>query len=116
MRTVGRLICQRPADFEDKIDSLRAQVKELTGKYPLYQGSKAGHTASIRKQYRGGKGRRGTAFSLSVLRQHLAAVLRRQIPGPGDGPKLRLLLQVQFGPHAALMASPNHGTSPHNPS
>ena len=22
----------------DKIDSLRAQVKELTGKYPLYQG------------------------------------------------------------------------------
>ena len=39
MRTVGRLICQAAqADFEDKIDSLRAQVKELTGKYPLYQG------------------------------------------------------------------------------
>ena len=39
MRTVGRLICQAAqADFEDKIDSLRTQVKELTGKYPLYQG------------------------------------------------------------------------------
>ena len=39
MRTVGRLICQAAqADFEDKIDSLRAQVKELTRKYPLYQG------------------------------------------------------------------------------
>ena len=39
MRTVGRLICQAgQADFVDKIDSLRAQVKELTGKYPLYQG------------------------------------------------------------------------------
>ena len=39
MRTVSRLICQAAqADFEDKIDSLRAQVKELTRKYPLYQG------------------------------------------------------------------------------
>ena len=38
MRTVGRLICQAAqADFEDKIDSLRTQVKELTGRYPLYQ-------------------------------------------------------------------------------
>ncbi len=39
MKMVGRLICQAAQDdFEDKIDSLRTQVKELTGKYPLYQG------------------------------------------------------------------------------
>ena len=39
MEIVGKLICEvAKDDFESKIDSLRAQVKELTGKYPLYQG------------------------------------------------------------------------------
>ena len=38
METVGKLICEVARDgFESKIDSLRSQVKELTGKYPLYQ-------------------------------------------------------------------------------
>ena len=35
---VGRLICQAAqSDFEPQVDALRAQVKELTGRYPLYQ-------------------------------------------------------------------------------
>ena len=39
MEIVGKLICEvAKDDFESKIDTLRAQVKELTGKYPLYQG------------------------------------------------------------------------------
>lgn len=37
MKLVGSLICQaaRP-DFQDNIESLRAQVKALTGRYPIY--------------------------------------------------------------------------------
>ena len=38
METVGRLICQAARDdFASNIDSLRAQVKELTGRFPLYE-------------------------------------------------------------------------------
>ena len=38
MKLVGALICQAArSDFEERIDSLREQVKALTGKYPLYQ-------------------------------------------------------------------------------
>ena len=38
MKLVGALICQAARDdFEERIDSLREQVKALTGKYPLYQ-------------------------------------------------------------------------------
>ena len=38
MKVVGRLICQAAQDdFASKADELRAQVKELTGRYPLYQ-------------------------------------------------------------------------------
>ena len=38
MKVVGRLICQAAqSDFESQVDTLRAQVKELTGRYPLYQ-------------------------------------------------------------------------------
>ena len=38
MKVVGRLICQAAqSDFESQADALRAQVKELTGRYPLYQ-------------------------------------------------------------------------------
>ena len=38
MKVVGRLICQAAqSDFESQVDALRAQVKELTGRYPLYQ-------------------------------------------------------------------------------
>ena len=38
MKVVGRLICQAAqVDFASKADDLRAQVKELTGRYPLYQ-------------------------------------------------------------------------------
>ena len=38
MKVVGRLICQAAQDdFASKADDLRAQVKELTGRYPLYQ-------------------------------------------------------------------------------
>ena len=39
METVGRLICAAARDdFASQIDSLRAQVKELTGRFPLYEG------------------------------------------------------------------------------
>ena len=39
METVGRLICAAARDdFAAQIDSLRAQVKELTGRFPLYEG------------------------------------------------------------------------------
>ena len=38
IKVVGRLICQAAqSDFESQVDALRAQVKELTGRYPLYQ-------------------------------------------------------------------------------
>ena len=38
MKIVGHLICQAAqGDFESRVDDLRAQVKELTGRYPLYQ-------------------------------------------------------------------------------
>ena len=38
MKVVGRLICQAAqGDFASKVDDLRVQVKELTGRYPLYQ-------------------------------------------------------------------------------
>ena len=38
MKVVGRLICQAAqSDFQAQADALRAQVKELTGRYPLYQ-------------------------------------------------------------------------------
>ena len=38
MKVVGRLICQAAqSDFESQVDALRAQVKELTSRYPLYQ-------------------------------------------------------------------------------
>ena len=38
-REVGRLICAvAQPDFAQHIDSLRAQVKELTGRFPLYEG------------------------------------------------------------------------------
>ena len=38
MKVVGRLICQAAQDdFASKVDDLRAQVKALTGRYPLYQ-------------------------------------------------------------------------------
>ena len=38
MKVVGRLICQAAqSDFQTQADALRAQVKELTGRYPLYQ-------------------------------------------------------------------------------
>ena len=38
MKVVGRLICQAAqSDFGSQVDALRAQVKELTGRYPLYQ-------------------------------------------------------------------------------
>ena len=38
MKVVGRLICQAAqSDFESQVDALRAQVKELPGRYPLYQ-------------------------------------------------------------------------------
>ena len=38
MKVVGRLICQAAqSDFESQADALRAQVKQLTGRYPLYQ-------------------------------------------------------------------------------
>ena len=38
MKMVGRLICQAArSDFQAQADALRAQVKELTGRYPLYQ-------------------------------------------------------------------------------
>ena len=38
MKVVGRLICQAAQDdFTSKVDDLRVQVKELTGRYPLYQ-------------------------------------------------------------------------------
>ena len=38
MKIVGKLICQasRP-DFEQHVDELRVQVKELTSRFPLYQ-------------------------------------------------------------------------------
>ena len=36
---VGKLICQvAQDDYTDHIDQLRAQVKELTGRFPLYEG------------------------------------------------------------------------------
>lgn len=39
METVGRLICAAARDdFAEHIDALRAQVKELTGRFPLYEG------------------------------------------------------------------------------
>ena len=38
MKVVGRLICQAAqSDFASKADGLRAQVKELTSRFPLYQ-------------------------------------------------------------------------------
>lgn len=38
MKIVGQLICKAAQDdFEQNIDSLRAQVKALTSKYPLYE-------------------------------------------------------------------------------
>ena len=38
-RQVGRLICQvAQDDYAQHIDALRAQVKELTGRFPLYEG------------------------------------------------------------------------------
>ena len=38
MEVVGKLICAAArSDFEQNIESLRAQVKELTGRFPLYQ-------------------------------------------------------------------------------
>ena len=38
MKVVGWLICQAAqSDFESQVDALRAHVKELTGRYPLYQ-------------------------------------------------------------------------------
>ena len=38
MKTVGELICAAARDdFAAQIDSLRAQVKELTGRFPLYE-------------------------------------------------------------------------------
>lgn len=38
METVGTLICAAAqADFQNNIQSLRRQVKELTGRFPLYQ-------------------------------------------------------------------------------
>ena len=39
MEIVGKLICAVARDdFADNIESLRAQVKELTGRFPLYEG------------------------------------------------------------------------------
>lgn len=39
MEQVGRLICAAAKDdFAQNIDALRAQVKELTGRFPLYEG------------------------------------------------------------------------------
>ena len=39
METVGRLICEVAKDgFEGKIELLRREVKELTGRFPLYEG------------------------------------------------------------------------------
>ena len=38
MEVVGQLICEAAKDgFEGKVELLRGQVKELTGRYPLYQ-------------------------------------------------------------------------------
>ena len=39
MKLIGRLICETAKDFEGKADSIRAQVQELTAKYPLYPGN-----------------------------------------------------------------------------
>ena len=39
MEVVGRLICAvAREDFQEKIPALQAQVKELTGRFPLYEG------------------------------------------------------------------------------
>ena len=39
MEVVGQLICAvAREDFQEKIPALRAQVKELTGRFPLYEG------------------------------------------------------------------------------
>ena len=39
MEIVGQLICEAAReDFRDNIDSLRARVKELTARFPLYEG------------------------------------------------------------------------------
>ena len=38
MEIVGKLICAAAKDdFQNNVESLRAQVKELTGRFPLYQ-------------------------------------------------------------------------------
>jgi len=38
MEVVGQLICEAAKNgFEGKVELLRGQVKELTGRYPLYQ-------------------------------------------------------------------------------
>ena len=39
MKTVGELICAAARDdFEEKAEELRARVKALTGRFPLYEG------------------------------------------------------------------------------
>ena len=36
MRVIASLIWQAATDFDAKADAIRAQVAELTAKYPLY--------------------------------------------------------------------------------
>ena len=36
MKVIGRLLWQTATEFETKADQIRAEVKELTEKYPLY--------------------------------------------------------------------------------
>jgi glycine hydroxymethyltransferase len=39
MQTVGKLICAAAhSDFQDNVASLQAQVKQLTARFPLYEG------------------------------------------------------------------------------
>ena len=39
MKTVSELICAAARDdFEEKAEELRARVKALTGRFPLYEG------------------------------------------------------------------------------
>ena len=38
MEAVGKLICAAAqTDFQDHVEAMRSQVKELTGRFPLYQ-------------------------------------------------------------------------------
>ena len=37
MRVIGRLMWETATKFDEKCDEIRAEVKALTDKYPLYE-------------------------------------------------------------------------------